>query len=169
MASPASLFQRLPLLPQRRRRIAVLAAFLGFPLQIAGYQALVAPGRIPSGPLWGAISIVLFSATIVGVAVIYGWGQGRMGDRGPLDERQRAMTDRALIVSYGVVTTAFAIGLGVIALYLSFVGPLTVDMIDLTPVIVAAALYLPVLPFAALAWIEPDAPGDDDLGSPDVG
>jgi hypothetical protein len=85
MASPASLFQRLPLLPQRRRRIAVLAAFLGFPLQIAGYQALVAPGRIPSGPLWGAISIVLFSATIVGVAVIYGWGQGRMGDRGPLD------------------------------------------------------------------------------------
>ena len=35
-------------------------------------------------------------------------------------------------------------------------------MTDLTPVIIGIALYLPLLPFAALAWIEPDAPADDD-------
>ncbi len=35
-------------------------------------------------------------------------------------------------------------------------------MTTLTPWIIAVALYVPFLPFAALAWIEADAPADDD-------
>ena len=36
-------------------------------------------------------------------------------------------------------------------------------MATLTPILIAAGVFVPLLPFAALAWIEPDAPrGDDD-------
>ena len=72
------------------------------------------------------------------------------------------MVDRALVTGYGVLTTAIVVILGVVALYLSFVGPITLDMTTLTPWIIAVALYVPFLPFAALAWIEADAPADDD-------
>ena len=93
---------------------------------------------------------------------LYGYGRGRTGDAGPLDERERTMLDRALVLGYGAVVTVVVLAVGALALYLSFVGPITITMTDLTPVIIGIALYLPLLPFAALAWIEPDAPADDD-------
>jgi hypothetical protein len=161
MATPASLFRDLPSLDRARRRIAVVAAFAGFPLMILGYTTLVATGIIPTA-LWAPIAVILFSTTLVGVVVIYGYGRGRIGEDRQLDERERAMMDRALVLGYGAVITAAVIGLAALALYLSFVGPITITMTDLTPVVVAVALYLPLLPVAALAWIEPDAPTDDD-------
>jgi fatty acid desaturase len=101
--------------------------------------------------------------TILGILAIYGWGQGRITERrDQLDERQQAMVDRALITGYGALTTAIVLILAAIALCLSFIGPITIDMTTLTPWIIAVALYVPFLPFAALAWIEADAPADDD-------
>jgi hypothetical protein len=165
MASPASIYRRLPMLSQRRRRLAVLAAFGGYPLLILGYETLVAPGRL-STTIWGPIAVVLLSLTIIGAVAVYGYGQGRIGDSRTLDERQRAMNDRALILSYGVATTVFGLALGGIALVASFQGPVVIEMTALTPYLIAFGLYLPLLPFAALAWIEPDLPSDDDpLGS----
>ena len=162
MVTPAVVFQRLPSLRQRERRIAVVGAFAGFPLLNLGYTAFVANGILPTA-IWGPTAIALFAITIVGVVAIYGWGQGRMTERrDQLDERQRAMVDRALIAGYGALTTAIVLILGALALYLSFVGPITIDMTGLTPWIIAVALYVPFLPFAALAWIEPDAPTDAD-------
>ena len=161
MATPASLFRDLPSLDRTRRRIAVVAAFGGYPLLILGYTALVATGILPT-VVWAPIAVILFATTLVGVVVIYGYGRGRIGESRQLDERERAMLDRALVLGYGAVTTVAVIGLAVLALYLSFVGPITITMTDLTPVVVAVALYLPLLPVAALAWIEPDAPADDD-------
>jgi O-antigen/teichoic acid export membrane protein len=161
MVTPLSLFRDLQSLDRARRRLAVGAAFAGYPLLILGYATLVAPSRL-SAAVWAPIAIVLFSTTLLGVLAIYGYGRGRVGDDEPLDERQRAMVDRALLVSYGAVTTVVVLGLAALALYLSFVGPLTISMTDLTPIIVAVALYLPVLPLAALAWIEPDLPADDE-------
>jgi hypothetical protein len=163
MVTPAALYQRLPSLRQRQRRILVVAAFAGFPLLNVGYATLVASGILPNA-VWGPIAIALFATTLVGVLVIYGWGQGRISDRrDELDERQRAMVDRALITGYGALTTAIVALLGVMALYLSFIGPITIDMTGLTPWIIAVALYVPFLPFAALAWVEADPPVDDDL------
>jgi hypothetical protein len=162
MVTPATLYQRLPSLRRRQRRIAVVGAFVGFPLLNIGYVTLVANGVIPTA-IWGPIAIALFAVTIVGLLAIYGWGQGRISDRrDELDERQRAMLDRALIAGYGALTTAIVALLGVMALYLSFVGPITIDMTGLTPWVIAVALYVPFLPFAALAWIEEDAPLDDE-------
>ena len=166
MVKPATLYGRLPALRQRDRRLAVVAAFAGFPLLNAGYTALVAPGLIP-GTIWAPIAVALFAMTIVGLVAIYGWGQGRITEpRDGLDERQRAMVDRALVTGYGVLTTAIVVILAVVALYLSFIGPITIDMTGLTPWIIAVALYVPFLPFAALAWIEADVPADDDLSVP---
>jgi hypothetical protein len=161
MVTPALIFQRLPALPQRQRRIAVVGAFVGFPLMKALYVTLVTTGFIPT-VIWGPIAFALFAVTIVGVLAIYGWGQGRISEqRDQMDERQRAMLDRALITAYGALTTAIVVILGVVALYLSFIGPITIDMGNLTPWVIAVALYVPFLPFAALAWIETDQPDED--------
>jgi O-antigen/teichoic acid export membrane protein len=162
MITPAMLYRRLPQLRQRDRRVAVVAAFAGFPLLNVGYAALVSTGSLAT-TIWGPVAVVLLAITIVSVVAIYGWGQGRITERrDELDERQRAVLDRALITAYGVLTTAVVVVLGVVALYLSFIGPITLDMTTLTPWVIAVGLYVPFLPFAALGWIEADAPADDD-------
>ena len=161
MATPASLYRRLPTLDRRSRRIAVVAGFAGFPLMLVGYSTLVATGVL-SSIAWAPIAVALFSATLVGVVAIYGYGQGRMDRRERLDERQRTMIDQALVLGYGVLTTMMVVIAGILAIYLTFVGPLTIEMSAVTPWFVAIGLYVPFLPFAALAWIEPDAPADDE-------
>ena len=81
MVSPwLSLYRRSPVMSRRSRRVAVAAAFLGYPLLLIGYGLLVEPGRI-SSLLWAPIAIALFAATLVGAVAIYGYGQGRMDRR----------------------------------------------------------------------------------------
>jgi uncharacterized membrane protein len=161
MATPASIFHRLPLLRRPARRLAVVGAFGGFPLMQLGYLLLVVPGRLSSA-VWAPIAIALFSITLLGVFAIYGYGMGRIGTPTKLaDERQRAMRDRALITSYGVVTTVVSLALGGLAL-LALEGPLVIGWDALLPVFIGAGLYLPVLPFAALAWTDPDVATDDE-------
>ncbi len=161
MVTPASLYRGLPATPQATRRILVLAAFLGYPLQQIGYYVLVANGTLPT-LLWGVIGVALFSASVIGLVGVYGYGQGRIDARGRLDERQRLVVDRAMIVSYSVLTTVIVLIAGALAIYLSFVGPLELEMTILTPWFIAIGLYVPFLPFAALAWSERDAPADDE-------
>jgi hypothetical protein len=159
MDSPAVLYRRMPNARQRSRRILVVAAFIGFPLQIIGSR--YATGELLSA-IWAPITIALYAATIVGAIALYGYGQGRMDRRERLDERQRSMLDQALVVSYGVLTIVIVVIAGVLATYLSLIGPIQLEMGALTPWFIAIGVYVPLLPFAALAWIEPDAPGDDD-------
>ena len=154
-----SIYRRAPSLPRRTRRLAVAAAFLGYPLLLLGYGLLVEPGRL-SSIVWAPIAIVLFSATIVGSVAVYGYGRGRMDRRARLDERQRLMADNALVVSYGVLATVVSLGLGVLAVVAS-IQTVEIHMESLAPWLIAAGLYLPMLPFASMAWIEPDAPADD--------
>jgi hypothetical protein len=160
MATPATLYRRLPSLSQRARRVAVVGAFAGFPLLLIGYAALVEPGRL-SRVIWTPLSIVLLAVTLVGLVAVYGYGQGRMDRKQRLDERQQRMVDQALVMSYGGLMTLIVLLAGILATYLTLVGPLQIDMGLLTPWFIAIGLYVPFLPFAALAWIEPDAPADD--------
>ncbi len=155
-----TLYRRAPALKRRDRRLAVAAAFLGYPALIVGYDLLVAPGRL-STVLWAPIAIVLFSLTLVGAVALYGYGQGRMDRRARLDERQRQMVDQALVVSYGVLATVVSVALGILAVAASF-QTIEIHMDALAPWLIAAGLYLPMLPFAAMAWVEPDAPVDDE-------
>ena len=158
MVTPATLYRRMPAARQRSRRILVVAAFAGFPLQIIGSR--YATGEVLSA-FWAPISIALFSATIVGVVGLYGYGQGRTDRRDRLDERQRSMLDRAMVLSYAVLTIVIVAIAGVLATYLSLVGPIQLEMGSLAPWFIAIGVYVPLLPFAALAWIEPDAPADE--------
>jgi hypothetical protein len=172
MISPLSIYRRLPSLSRRTRRVAVVAAFGGYPFLQLGYWALVAPGSL-SLTTWAPIAVALFAVTLLGVAVIYGYARDRMvwgwfpffmsatRERHPLDERQRAMHDRALILSYRIVTVAVGLTIGAAAGVASN-EPLVLDFPALLPFIVVFALYQPFLPFAALAWMEPDLPADDD-------
>jgi len=161
MATPASLYRQLPATRQRTRRTLTVAAFAGYPLQIVGYATLVATGILAVAP-WAIVTVLLFSATLVGMVGVYGYGQGRMGERDRLDERQRLMVDQALIRAYAALTTVIVVVAGILGLSLSFVGPITLDMSSVTPWLIAIGLYVPFVPFAALAWIEPDAPVDDE-------
>ena len=114
--------------------------------------------------IWAPITIALFSATIVGaVRALRLYGQGRMDRRDRLDERQRSMLDQALVVSYGVLTTVIVIIAGCPGDRTSASSVRSSSRwARLTPWLIAIGVYVPLLPFAALAWIEPDAPGDDD-------
>jgi hypothetical protein len=175
MVSPFSVYRRLPSLGRDRRRLAVIAAFAGYPLLQVGYAALVATGHLAT-PIWAPIAFGLFALTLGGVFVVYGYARERMvpawfpffrnatRDRDPLDERQRSMHDRALVVSYRVLTLAVGLTIGAAAGIASN-EPIVIDFPALIPFIVVFALYVPFLPFAALAWIEADPPVDDELGA----
>ena len=159
MPSLVSTFTRFRLVTRRARRSAVVAAFGGIPLLGLIYLALVEPGRV-TAPLWVPIAIALSALTFVGMLVVYGYGQGRMGyPTRALDERQRMMRDRALVLSYRVSSIAVGLALGAL-LGAALQGPLVIESTVVTPVLIAAVLYLPLLPFAALAWIEPDLPAE---------
>lgn len=160
MVSPIRFYRRLPHTPQRIRRLTVLAAFAGYPLVVLGYWILVEPGQLALA-IWAPIAVMLMGATIVGLFAIYGFAGDRLRDRALLDERERAMSDRAIVLSYGVVTTVLVLALSVLATATTLGGPVLVDMTALTPILIAAGVFVPILPFAALAWIEPDVPDDD--------
>lgn len=162
MASPLAIYQRLPLMTRRSRRVAVVAAFSGYPLLVLGYAFLVEPGLL-STIAWVPIAVGLFSLTVIGSLALYGYGRGRMGVARTLDERERAMHDQALVLSYRVVKTVFGLAIGVLIGFAIQQGPLLIDLTALMPVLIGGLIYLPLLPFAALAWIEPDPPTDDEV------
>ena len=160
MASPIGLYRRLNRAPQWIRRLTVVGAFAGYPLVILGYARLVEPGYLPTA-VWAPIALVLMAASVVGCFATYGFVGDRMRGRQHLDERERAMHDRAIVLSYGIVTTVLVAVLAWIALAASG-EPVVIEMGALTPWLIAVGVDVPLLPFAVLAWIEPDAPQDDD-------
>ena len=160
MVSPISLYRRLSHAPQWIRRLTVIGAFAGYPLVILGYARLVEPGHLPTA-VWAPIALVLMAVSIVGCFATYGFVGDRMRARRQLDERERAMHDRAIVLSYGIVTTVLVAVLAWIALAASG-EPVVIEMGALTPWLIAVGVDVPLLPFAVLAWIEPDVPQDDD-------
>ena len=160
MATQHTLYRRLAATPRRIRRLAVIAAFAGYPLVLLGYSVLVEPGRIPL-VVWAPIAIVLMGLSVVGCFATYGFTGDRMRGRANLDERERAMNDRAIVLSYGVVTTVLVTVLAWLALA-AYGDPVVIEMRALAPILIAVGVFVPLLPFAVLAWIEPDAPADDD-------
>lgn len=160
ITSPDTIHHRLAATSRRVRRLAVVAAFAAYPLVLVGYSTLVEPGRVPIA-IWAPIAIVLMGLSAVGCFATYGFSGTRMRGRTNLDERQRAMNDRALVLSYGVVTTVLVAGLAWLALAASG-DPVVIEMSALAPILIAVGVFVPLLPFAVLAWIEPDAGPDDE-------
>jgi len=152
--------RRIDRLSRRSRRIVSVATLLGLPAMFA-WSTFWMGTSVPT-VVWGPISFVLIGATAVGSFALYRFVRGRADMTGAhLDERERQLRDRAWILSYQVlsaVVVAVAIALGIAVFVLD--RPVTVDAALVNAVVLTVGVLLPVLPAAALAWIEPDAPAD---------
>ena len=152
--------RRIDRLSRRSRRIVSVATLVGLPAMFA-WSTFWMGTSVPT-VVWGPISFVLIGATAVGSFALYRFVRGRADMPGAhLDERERQLRDRAWILSYQVlsaVVVAVAIVLGIAVFVLD--RPVTVDAALVNAVVLTVGVLLPVLPAAALAWIEPDAPAD---------
>jgi hypothetical protein len=156
------MLERVHTLPRRVRRLIVLESFVAYPVVVIGYATLVAGGLLP-GIAWAPIALVGMLGFVGGLFVIYLFARDRANpDEPSLDERQRALAFRAMALSYGLLV-AFVVAIAAVyAIYVTTVGPLTLGPELLLPVAIGVGVYLPVLPSAVLAWIEPDGPPEDE-------
>jgi len=152
----ATWLDRLAHLPRRTRRVVAVATLLGMPAAFAwsSYWLTTSVSTV----LWGPITFVLFGVTLWGAIVLYAYVRRRADLPGPeLDERQRSLRDQAWILSYQVLSTVVIVGVAYAALQVWLFGhPITIDADLANALVLSNAVLLPVLPAAALAWIEPD-------------
>jgi uncharacterized membrane protein len=147
---------RISRLSQRSRRLIAIATLLGMPVAF-GWSTYWLTTSV-TNLLWGPVMFVLFGATLVGAALLYAYVRRRadLPDRG-LDERQRQLRDQAWILAYQVLSTVVILGVAWagLAVWL-FDKPITIDAGLANVLVLSIGVLLPVLPAAALAWIEPD-------------
>lgn len=146
-------------LPQRTRRVVAVAAVAGLPGGLA-WSAFWHTTHTPEF-LWGPVLIVFGAATGFGALVLYTYVRDRANRDARLDERQRQLRDRAWVLCYeflSAVVIAVVVVLGVVVL--GFGKPVTLDWQVVTDVAICTGVLIPLLPAAALAWVEPDAPAE---------
>jgi hypothetical protein len=152
--------RRIDRLSRQSRRLIAAATLLGLPGMFV-WSSFWMGTSVPN-VLWGPITFVLIGATVIGSFVLYRFVRGRADMPGAaLDERERQLRDRAWVVSYQVlsaVVLAVVIVLGISVFVLG--RQVVVDAALTNAVVLSVAVLLPILPAAALAWIEPDAPTD---------
>lgn len=151
---------RIDRLPQRFRRVIAVTTFVGLPGMYI-WSAFWLTTSV-SNLIWGPVSFLLIGATIAGSFVLYRFVRDRANLPGAgLDERQRQLRDQAWVLSYQVLAAVVVIGVGVVAiLVLGFGRVVTLDATIVGAAALSVAVLIPILPVAALAWIEPDAPAD---------
>jgi hypothetical protein len=147
-------------LSQRSRRAIALITLSGLPAMFA-WSTFWTGTTVPT-VLWGPVSFLLIGLTILGAFVIYRYVRGRADLPGAgLDERERKLRDHAWILSYQVLSTAVIAVVVYLGISVFVLGRTVVIDAGLVNVLVlCVAVLLPVLPGAALAWLEPDAPAD---------
>ena len=144
-------------LSQRTRRLIAVASMLGLP----GMYVWSAFGLTTSAPkiAWGPISFLLIGMTAGGSLILYRFVRDRADLRANLDERQRQLRDRAMVLAYQVMAVAVVAVVAVIAILVLVMGrTVTLDGTIVGGLAITAGVLIPLLPTAALAWIEPDAP-----------
>lgn len=153
----ASRFDRLS---RRTRRFTAVATLVGLPAMYA-WSSIWQATSVPTF-LWGPVSFLLIGMTAFGSLVLYMFVRDRAEFPGrSLDERQQQLRDRAWVLSYGVLATVVVIGVGIIAVLVLGMGrEVSLDGDLVSAAAISIGVLIPVLPVAALAWIEPDAPGE---------
>ena len=148
---------RIDRMSRRTRRIVAVVTLLGLPAMFA-WSTFWLGTTVPS-LLWGPVSFVLIGMTIVGSFVLYRYVRDRADMPGRrLDERERALRDRAWILSYQVLSAVVVAGAVISGLAVfGFGRPVTLDAGLVNALVLCVGVLLPVLPAAALAWNEPDA------------
>ena len=152
---------RIDRLSQRTRRFLAVGTLLGLPAMFV-WSSLWLTTDVPT-IIWGPISFVLIGVTAVGAVVLYRFVRNRADLQGHgLDERQRHLRDQAWVLSYQVLATVvIAIISYVGVVVLAFGSAITIDASVANALVLCMGTLVPLLPFASLAWVEPDAPVDD--------
>jgi hypothetical protein len=143
-------------LSQRSRRLVAFVTLLGLPAMYA-WSAFWTGTSVPN-VIWGPVSFVLIGATLVGAFILYRYVRNRADMPGVgLDERERQLRDRAWILSYQVLSlVVILVGAAVAIPALGFGQPVTIDAYLAGAIALCLGVLLPLLPAAALAWLEPD-------------
>ena len=147
-------------LSRRMRRVIAVATLVGLPAMYVWSSFWMSTNT--SRLLWGPITFLLIGITLVGSLILYRFVRDRADLRGAgLDERQRQLRDRAWVLSYQVLAVVVVAAVAVVAVTVLGMGR---DVLLDAPTVSAAAItvgvLLPILPIAALAWLEPDAPAE---------
>ena len=147
---------RIDRLSRHSRRVIAVCTMLGLPAMF-GWSALWQRTDV-SPALWGPGSFVLIGATLVGAFVLYRYVRDRADMPGRhLDERERQVRDRAWILAYQVLAVVVVLlAAAVVIPVLGFGSPVTIDASIATAIALCLGVLLPLLPAAALAWLEPD-------------
>jgi hypothetical protein len=147
-------------MPQRVRRVVAVASLLGLPASYAWY-ALWSGTTAPKA-VWGLFSFALILVSCMGALVLYTFAGDRATRSNKLDERQRQLRDRAWTASYAVLSIVVAAAVVVASMVvLGFDRTITLDGRVMSGVAICFGVLVPVLPAAALAWLEPDPPAED--------
>jgi hypothetical protein len=149
---------RIDRLSQRTRQALGVGTLGGLPAMYA-WSSFWQSTSVPT-VIWGPVSFLLVGMTALGSLVLYRFVRDRAEFPGrSLDERQRQLRDRAWVLSYGVLATVVVIGMGIIAVLVLGGGrEVRLDGNLVSAAAISVGVLIPVLPVAALAWIEPDAP-----------
>ncbi|HEX2645676.1 MAG TPA: hypothetical protein VHO95_00445 [Candidatus Dormibacteraeota bacterium] len=151
--------KRIDGLSQRTRRVVAVASLLGLP-GMYGWYSIWHNTRVP-GVLWGPVSFALILVTAVGAFLLYAFVGDRANRNSRLDERQRQLRDRAWILSYEVLAAVIVAAMGVVGVLVLVMGKVvTLDGTAVGELALSVGVLLPLLPIAALAWVEPDAPAE---------
>ena len=147
---------RIDRLSQRSRRGIVVATLAGLALMYI-WSAFWLSTTVPT-LIWGPISFLLIGATVAGSLVLYRFVRDRADLRGRLDERQRLLRDQAWVLSYRLLSTVVVIAVAFVALQvLAFGRTIALDGALVGALAITVGVLIPIVPVAALAWIEPDA------------
>jgi peptidoglycan/LPS O-acetylase OafA/YrhL len=149
---------RIDRLSQRTRRLMAVGTLVGLPAMYA-WSSLWQATSVPT-LTWGWVSFLLVGMTGVGSLVLYRYVRDRAewSSRG-LDERQQQLRDRSLVLSYGILATVVVMAIGVVAVLVLAMGrQVALDGTLVSAAAICIGVLIPVLPVAALAWIEPDPP-----------
>ena len=151
-----SVATRIERLSQRTRRVLAAATLLGLPAMFA-WSTFWTGTTVPS-VIWGPISFVLIGLTVVGSFVLYRYIRDRADmPGGRLDERERKLRDRAWILSYQVLSAVVVGAIVAVGVLVFIMGrTVTLDASLVNVLVLCVGVLLPILPGAALAWIEPD-------------
>ncbi len=150
---------RIDNLPQRTRRLIAIASLLGLPGMFA-WSAIWLRTTVP-GFVWGPISFVLILTTAIGSFLLYAFVRDRATFGANLDERQRQLRDRAWVLCYEILAGVMVVAVVVVAVLVLGMGRVvTLDATVVSGIAICFGVLIPLLPVAALAWVEPDAPAE---------
>lgn len=147
-------------LSRRIRRVIAVATLVGLPAMYVWSSFWMSTNA--SRLLWGPVTFLLIGITLAGSLILYRFVRDRADLRGAgLDERQRQLRDRAWVLSYQVLAVVVVTAVGVVAVTVLGMGrDVLLDGTTVSAAAVTVGVLLPILPIAALAWLEPDAPAE---------